>query len=561
MTRSALSARLSLRAATKRFADRVVLDRVDLATRPGEHVGVIGDNGSGKSTLLRLLAGAIEPDAGEVSIFAPGGLALLEQVVELPESGPRPPTVHDAIDACSRDLRALERDLRAAEAALAGPGGDGLEGAALDEGLRRYAGLLDRYEARDGYGASARLDAALEVLGVGGIDRDRPWSTLSGGERSRVALAATVAANAEVLLLDEPTNDLDDDAWDWLVAALRAHRGTVVAVTHDRAFLDAFTDVVWEVDRGRVARHGDGYRGFLRAKAAERERQRLAHEAWTEELSRHRALVAANAFRLDAIPRKAEKAGFGHGAFRLRGRDHGAMGRIRNAKERVARLLDEPVAPPPEPLRFSATLARAAADPANETAMDAPAPPLLELVGARVAGVEVGDLRLEAGDRVLVTGPNGVGKTSLLRAIEGTAPLEAGSVHVGGRVGHLRQQTSPAGAATTALEAFAAGIRDDLGTARDRLLRLGLFRGPELGVPVAALSYGQRRRLELALLVSRPHDVLLLDEPTNHLSPDLVDDLEHALESFDGAVVLVTHDRRMRERFSGRRVRMERAAA
>ncbi|WP_127792615.1 ABC-F family ATP-binding cassette domain-containing protein [Agromyces sp. LHK192] len=557
MTRSLhhSSAFLALRGATKRFADRVVLDRVEVATRPGEHVGVIGDNGSGKSTLLRLLAGSIEPDAGDVVVTAPGGVALLEQVVELPEHA----TVHDAIDACSGDLRALERALGDAGQALGGTDGAGLAGEDLQVALDRYQSLLDRYEARDGYGASARLDAALDVLGVSGIDRGRPWSTLSGGERSRVALAATIAANAEVLLLDEPTNDLDDDAWDWLVAALRAHRGLVVAVTHDRAFLEAFTDAIWEVDAGSVSRHGDGYSGYLRAKAAERERLRLAHEAWTEELARQRALLGANAFKLDAIPRRMEKAGFGHGAFRLRGRDHGAMGRIRNAKERVARLLDDPAPPPPEPLVFAPRLERAASggSDAAATGTDAAPRPLLELAGVRVAGTDVDDLSLGPGDRVLVTGANGAGKTSLLRAIEGELALDAGRASVEGRVGHLRQHTT-AGGTSTVLESFAAGTLDDVETARDRMLRLGLFRGPELGVAVGALSYGQRRRLELALLVSRPHDVLLLDEPTNHLSPDLVDDLERALDSFEGAVVLVTHDRRMRERFRGRRLRLER---
>src|SRR5918994_826623 len=190
------------------------------------------------------------------------------------------------------------------------------------------------------------------------ITRSRAWSTLSGGERSRIALAATLASNPELLLLDEPSNDLDDAAWQWLVDRLRAHHGTVVAVTHDRAFLQALTDVIWEVDGASVARYGDGYAGYLVAKASERERRRLAYETWKVELARIRELAAVNVRRLDAIPRKLEKAGMGAGAFRARGRDHGAMARIRNAKERVTRLLDAPVAPPPKPLSFSPALGR-----------------------------------------------------------------------------------------------------------------------------------------------------------------------------------------------------------
>lgn len=546
---------LSLRGASLRFAEHLVLDRVDLELGAGERIALVGDNGAGKTTLLRLIAGELAPDAGERMLVAPGGVSALEQSLELPDRA----TVAEAIDACWRELRELEAAIASAGAALAGPDGAGLDGAGLEAALASYAALVDRYEARDGYGAPARLDAGLAALGVGDVGRSREWRTLSGGERARIVLAAALASNAELLLLDEPTNDLDDDAWDWLVAALARHRGTVVAASHDRAFLARWTSAIWELaDRG-VTRYGDGYAGYLTAKAAERERQRLAHEAWLAERERHLALVEANAGRLAAIPRKLDKPGMGAGAFRARGRDHGAMGRIRNAKERLARLAAEPVAPPPEPLRFTAGALRPRTDASAEqgAASAPPAAPILRVAGLTVLGEPVPELELGPGDRLLVTGPNGAGKTTLLRTLAGELPADTGGVARRGAVGWLRQQAGRIDHPRRPLvEAYAAGLREGRDAAAERLLALGLFHESELERPLGGLSYGQRRRLQLALLANRDVELLLLDEPTNHLAPLLVDELEAAVAAFAGAVVLVTHDRRLRERFRGARLEL-----
>ncbi len=332
---------LALKSVTKRYDDRVVLDQVSITVAPGEKVGVIGDNGSGKSTLLRLLAGRERADNGDVTVLAPGGLGYLAQTVELPARA----TVQDAIDLALSDLHDLASRVRHAEAAMAG-----VSGSELDSALAAYAELVADFEARGGYDAELRVEIAAHHLGVPGLERDRPWETLSGGERSRLALAAVVAADPELLLLDEPTNDLDDDAMTWLETRLREHRGAVVVVTHDRVFLERLSSTILEVEAGRVSRHGDGYHGYLAAKAAERSRRLQQFAAWSADLARNQRLVAANVARLDAIPHKTPFAVFGHGAFRSRSRGHGAMGRIRNAKERVERLTARPVAPPPERL-------------------------------------------------------------------------------------------------------------------------------------------------------------------------------------------------------------------
>ena len=367
-----------------------------------------------------------------------------------------------------------------------------------------------------------------------------------------MALAVAVSSLAEVLLLDEPTNDLDDAALAWLEQRLAAHRGALVVVSHDRTFLETFADGIIHVQGGGIRRYGDGYAGFLTARATERRRQAERHEAWKEDLARNEALVAANAFRLSAIPRKLELDGFGHGAFRARGRDHGAMGRIRMAKERVARLRAEPVAPPPEPLRLHV-------DPAApETAADAP---LLAIEGVRRSAVPPLHMErwvLRAGEHWSVTGPNGSGKTTLLRMLAGEIEPEDGTIHRadGLAVAWLRQDVAPP-ASGTVVDAFARAVSAFRRDAAERLASFGLLHEQEFERPLADLSVGQHRRLDLAIALARPGDLLLLDEPTNHLDPELVEQLEDAVRAHPGAVVTVTHDRRwLRRADADRRVRV-----
>ncbi|GAA1098061.1 ribosomal protection-like ABC-F family protein [Nocardiopsis metallicus] len=546
-TRLQRRSQLALNQISKRYGDQTVLDRVSLTISPGERVGVIGDNGSGKSTLIRLLAGEEEPDNGELTVRAAGGVGYLPQTLERVSGGIPNGTVGDAIDAALQELRDLETRIHRAEATL---------GDATPEELDAYGDLLTEFEAREGYDADARVDAGLHGLGLPGLDRDRPLRTLSGGERSRLALAAMLAASPELLLLDEPTNDLDDRAVSWLEERLRKHRGTVVAVTHDRAFLAGVTDTVLEVDADthQVSRYGNGYDGFLAAKAAARARWLREYEDWKQDLARQRRLADNHIAALQAIPRKMEKAAFGHGAFKMRGAAHGSMGRIRNAKERLARLTAQPVAPPPVPLQMSAEFAGPLTD---EEAAGADPIPVAELERVRVDHrLDVRALSLAPGERVLVTGPNGAGKTTLLRVLSGELLPGSGRTALPERIGLLRQEDAPVPAGQTVLQAYAAGRPGRPEGYRNELAALGLFRVGDLDQTVASLSVGQRRRIEVARMTSGAHDLLLLDEPTNHLSPGLVEELEEALAHYTGALVLVTHDRMMRERFVGRHLEL-----
>ncbi|NED93325.1 ABC-F type ribosomal protection protein [Streptomyces sp. SID11233] len=544
-TASRAHSQLTLEEVIKRYDDHVVLDRVSLTVKPGEKAGVIGDNGSGKSTLLRLIAGAEAADNGEVTVTAPGGVGYLPQRLDMPAGA----TVRDVLDRAFADLRALEKRLHEVEDALVDDD---------PELLAEYGNLLAEFEDRGGYEADARADTALHGLGLPGLDRDRPVDTLSGGERSRLALAATLAAAPELLLLDEPTNDLDDQAVDWLENRLQEHRGTIVVITHDRAFLEAVTSAILEVDPDRktVNRYGNGYQGYLAAKAAARARWEREYEEHLAEIERQETRAATAGRMLASIAKKGPWAFSGSEHHRARSSSSSTSSKARNANERLNRLHTDPVPKPPEPLRFTADIVVG-----DETA-EVPEGPLTEVSGLRVDGrLALDSLSLAHGERLLITGPNGAGKSTLLRVLAGDLEPDAGTVRRAERIGWLRQDELPKDPRRSVLAEFADGRLGHADEYTEQLLSLGLFRESEFSLPVGSLSVGQRRRIDLARLVTRPVDLLLLDEPTNHLSPLLVEELEQALVDYTGTVVVVTHDRRMRRAFRGSHLELSGKAA
>jgi macrolide transport system ATP-binding/permease protein len=521
---------LSLRAATKSFDHRTVLDAVTSAFPAGRVSGLIGENGSGKSTILRLLAGAERPDDGEVVAVAAGGCGFLAQDDPLPDHW----SVQDAVDDALVDVRRLEQRLRELERAMAGASGADL----LDE----YGTVSTAFELRGGYDADARVAQALAGLGLAGLPRSRRLGGLSGGQRGRLRLAVLLAAAPEVLLLDEPTNHLDGAATAWLEEHLRARTGTTVVVSHDRVFLDRVAAALFEIDEGRVRRYGGGYGDYRRAKAGERARWQQARAAWEDEVSQLRTAAATTARRVAPGREMSDRNKMAYD--RAAGRVQASLAsRVRAAQERLRRLLDDPVPVPPEPLRFRGEPAIAAACSEG---------PVLEAVGAGVAGrLAPVDLVVERGDRILVTGPNGSGKTTLLRVLAAVLAPTEGAVVRRGRVGHLAQDPV-APPERTVLEAFGRGRSGDVDDHARALAAFGLFREEDLHRRVAALSTGGRRRVDLARLLAEPHDALLLDEPTNHLALSLVEELEAALERYPGALVVVSHDRRLREAWAGR---------
>ncbi|MFG2890625.1 ribosomal protection-like ABC-F family protein [Streptomyces sp. NPDC048248] len=525
---------ISLHDVTKSYADHLLFSGVSLSVRPGDRIGIVGENGAGKSTLLRIIAGVEQPDEGHVVCRADGGSGYLGQTPDLPPDH----TVQDAIDSSLADLRDMESRLRALEAGL---------GCATAEELSEYGDLLTLFELRGGYEADARVDKALHGLGLEQIGHDRSLGSLSGGEQARLGLACLIAASPEVMLLDEPTNHLDTAALRWLEDALLAHPGTVLAVSHDRLFLQRIATAIFEVDADRreIVRYGDGYGTFVAAKTAARRRWEQDHARWQEEVAQLTAFSAGTAHHV--AQGRAIKDGNKMAYDRHKGRVQASVSsRVRNAQERLRRLRQEPVPRPPDPLQFQA------AGLAEGT--DEPKGTLVQLDGVRVGDrLAVDALSVAAGERILIHGANGAGKTTLLRVMTGLTTPDSGTVSRRGKIGYLAQEIPVSRPAEPLLAAFGRGLTGDREEVAALLMSFGLFRDRELHVPVGALSAGQRRRLALARLLSRPADLLLLDEPTNHLALALVEELEEALAAWPGAVVLVSHDRLLRRRFGGRR--------
>jgi macrolide transport system ATP-binding/permease protein len=493
------------------FGGHPVLAGVDLLAAAGDRVALVGENGRGKTTLLRVLAGDLPADRGEVR--RAGSVGVADQQLPLGATD----TVGDLIDLELTTVRAVLARLDRATDALT----DGLEGA--DDA---YATALAEAEALDAWDADRRVEVSLAALNAVD-DRTRPLGTLSVGQRHRVRLACLLGAGHAVLLLDEPTNHLDAGGLDHLTDRLRTHPGVVVLVSHDRALLaDVATSVV-DLDPssdGRPRVYGGGFAGYVEGRRAERARWEALHAEQVTERQRlaDDLSAAQNRLRDNWRPDK------GHGKHTRATR---APGLVRAVHRRQEDLAAHVVAVPPPPNRF--------AMPELPTHRG-----LLRAAGVTVAGRLPNrvDLALEAGDRLVVTGPNGAGKSTLLAVLAGDLAPTTGTVTRARpvRVGRLGQESDPPGRRT------AAELYDErVPASAPGLGELGLLDRRDTHRPVAELSVGARRRLDLALvLAGRPH-VLLLDEPTNHLSATLVDELTAALGTTRAAVVLATHDRQL----------------
>ena len=480
-----------------RRGEAKVLDRAHLVVQRRQKVGVVGANGAGKTSLFGLLLGELEPDRGDVEL--PAGIEAATVDQEAPAGGI--PLIDHVVCGDSR-IASIRARLGAAEA----HGDAGGQAAA-------HADL----EAIHGYAAEAEASRILHGLGFARGDESRTLDALSGGWRMRAALARTLAARSELLLLDEPTNHLDVDAVVWLEAWLRHYSGTLLLISHDREFLDPIVDHVALIRDGRISVYTGNFSTFERTRTAEIEHSRRTAVRLDRERARIRAFV-------DRFRYKASKA--------------------RQAQSRLKALERMQVV---EPLDAQKRFAFDFFEPERS-----PRPALtLDSVsfgyGARtvLSGIS---MTLASGDRVALLGANGMGKSTLLRGLAGRLAPTDGTIELSpyARIGYFAQhRVEQLDLRRTPLE-LVRGVAPDMREQEMRDFLGGFGFGHAAATSCAApLSGGEKTRLALALLILERPNLLLLDEPTNHLDLDMREALAASLQTFSGALVLVSHDRRL----------------
>ena len=477
--------------------DREVLKDISLSFLPGAKIGMLGYNGAGKSTLLRIMAG-VDPDYDGQAELAPGAtVGLLEQE---PTLDPAKDVIGNIEEGVSEVRGLLDRF-------------NELSMNYSEDSAAEFATVQERIDAVDGWNLDTTLEIAMDALRCPPPATD--VSTLSGGERRRVALCRLLLAQPELLLLDEPTNHLDAESVAWLERHLRDYRGTVVAVTHDRYFLDNVAGWILELDRGRGIPYQGNYSGWL-----EQKRARLELEA-REEGARRRT-----------IEQELEWVRMSAGARRNKPKARLNAYEALIAQEREVKLEQVQIHIPPGPRL-------------GDVAVEADG--LRKAYGDRVL-IEALSFKLPPGGIVGVIGPNGAGKTTLLRMITGEEQPDGGTLRIGEtvRLAYV-DQARKLDPDKTVWEEISGG-RDQLKlgertTASRAYVASFNFRGADQQKKVAKLSGGERNRLHLATLLREGGNLLLLDEPTNDLDVDTLRALEEALLSFAGCAVIVSHDR------------------
>lgn len=528
---------------SKVYESNIVLNDVSFTLNNGVKVGLVGANGSGKSTLLKILAGIEMEDSGRILYDDCPVIGYLPQY--LPDFTGS--TINELILESAGELQEVEIRLRQIEQDMAVCSPD-----QFDQLIEKYSKISQKYQDCGGYEFDHQINRVLEGLRIGYLDRSRSIDTLSGGEKTRVNLCTILLKSPDLLLLDEPTNNLDPESLEWLEAYLAGYRGAVMAASHDRQFLNNIANVIYEIDEHshRLKKYNGDYDTYKLAKDAERKKWEDDYLSQQEEIYELRRKIKETASRGHNPVRHSKSRDndkfIPH--FKNQRVDKSLSHVIHDAEEHLNRILKNQVPKPPKPLRFKASL--------NYRSIRS-----AEVV--RAAGITKSfdgrnilrdiTFSLSSDSRIVITGANGTGKTTLLRILVDMHNTDAGKVAYAPniRIGFLPQEPEVADPEKTVLEYYSQGLTGCKEDFIFGLVTCGLFRYEELNKTMGHLSLGQLRKLQIGRMIATEPNVLILDEPTNHISLDVLESFESAIAEFQGPVLAVSHDRRFIQQFGG----------
>ena len=492
-----------------------ILDGLTFQVDSGERVGLLGKNGCGKTTLLRILTGQLDWDEGEVVLAPDKRVGLISQIPVYPAGY----TVEDVLDTAFRPLREMEEEMEQLAARM-----ERGEDPAL---LRRYDQLTAAFEAGGGYDTDTRKNKVCSGLQIGPGMREQLFDRLSGGEKTRVNLGRLILEDTDILLLDEPTNHLDLKATEWLEEYLDKFKGTVLAVSHDRWFLDRVVDRVIEIQEGKAEFYSGNYSFYV----VEKERR------YQEKLKQYEKEQA----KIQQLEKAAEQLRI----WAYSGNDK-IFKRAQSMEKRIERMrtTDRPTRERKMEVRFGEREFR------GDEVLTIKG--LSKSFGQRALFSGV-DLEVVGGERIALLGDNGTGKSTLIKILMGEEGPDEGKIRMGPtvKIGYLPQIIHFDHPERSLLDTMLYELDCTAQTARNRLASFK-FRGEDVFKPVSALSGGEQSRLRLCMLMDAKINLLILDEPTNHLDIQSREWIEEAVEEYEGNLLFVSHDRYFIDRFATR---------
>ncbi|WP_100012383.1 ribosomal protection-like ABC-F family protein [Lentibacillus sediminis] len=497
----------------KMYGGTSIFEKLTFEIQEGDRVGLIGRNGSGKTTLLQLLAGEEKPDSGQIHWKKGTRIGYLAQIPDFPGEY----TTRKVLRTAFSQLLETEEQMKKVETAMADPA----NGGRMEKLIANYGQLQEAFSQGGGYEIESSIERVASGLNITGL-LEKSFMHLSGGEKTKAALALVLLQNPDFLVLDEPTNHLDLQAVEWLGDFLKHYQGTVVVVSHDRYFLDETVTKILNLEDGEITSYHTDFSGFVKEKEARLLREFQAYEEQQKKIKKMK----------EAIKRLRDWAN------RANPPNEGLHKRARNMERALERMekLNRPV--------LNRKKMNLEMEAANRSGKDVV---MLRDVEKRFGGRSLFsdvNMHIRYQQRTAIAGENGTGKSTLIKLILQQLQPDAGEVKAGSnvKIGYLSQHIFPDFQEETVLEVFRSEVQVTEGKARHVLARF-MFYGHMVFRKVSQLSGGEKMRLRLAQLMYQDINLLILDEPTNHLDIESREILEDALEDYDGTILAVSHDR------------------